>query len=241
MSEVNSISVVLAGYNEETFVAEAIERHIKMLRANFEDYELILIDDASRDKTASIMEHYSNQDSNVILLKNLVNLNFGTSVLRGLKYATKKYVIYNAIDMPLVPEEIPQIIQEASERDADLMVLERLNYRCTSWRKITSNINLYLLRILFPQLTKGIHVFNFVQVFRTSVINEIIPLARSPIFVWPELIFRAKLKKMHIICKPVAINPQLHIRGGSFGKPHDIIWGIYDMLRFRNRLWGKSI
>lgn len=30
-------------------------------------------------------------------------------------------------------------------------------------------------------------------------------------------------------------------RKGTLGKPHDIIWGIYDIIRFRIRLWKRNI
>jgi undecaprenyl-phosphate 4-deoxy-4-formamido-L-arabinose transferase len=71
------------------------------------------------------------------------------------------------------------------------------------------------------------------------MIRSIIPFARSPIFVWPELIFRAKLKGYKVDNIRVKCNVE-NVRKGAFGHPHDIMWGIYEMLRFRIRLWNKN-
>lgn len=232
------ISYILAGFNEEKNIKTAIQKCIKILERDFEDYELILVNDASNDNTGKLMNEFAKNNSKIKILENLVNLNFGTSVLRGLKAATKEYVVYNAVDLPFPVEDTYSVLKIA--QNYDVLVLQRTSYRCVFWRKITSNINRILLNILFPRLMKNTPITNYVQVFRRDVIDSIIPLARSPIFVWPEMIFRAKL----IGLKVGNIKNTPHItekRAGAFGKPHDIIWGIYEMIRFRIRCWKGSI
>lgn len=232
------ISYILAGYNEAPQIEESIQRIVNSLEKDFDDYELILIDDASTDGTGELMERTAEGNAKIRVIHNLVNLNFGTSVLRGMKAATKEWIIYNAADLPLYPEETKSVLESAQEYD--VLVLERTEYKGTGWRKLTSKANLLLLNILYPRLMRGTPVVNYIQVFRKECISKCIPLARSPIFVWPEMIFRAKLAGIRVgnfrhtphIGKP---------RKGAFGKPHDIIWGIYDMLRFRLRLWQKKI
>ena len=232
------ISYILAGYNEAPLIRESIRRIVTALETDFDDYELILVDDASTDETGEIMERMARDNSRITVLHNLVNLNFGTSVLRGLQAAHKEWVIYNAVDLPLYPEETKEVLEAA--REYDVLVLERTEYRGTFWRNITSKCNLLLLHILYPKLTRGTPVLNYIQVFRRDCIGKCIPLARSPIFVWPEMVFRAKLagiKVGNFQHKPHVDKP----KKGAFGRPHDIIWGIYDMLRFRLRLWQGKI
>ncbi len=232
------ISYILAAYNEAPQIEKCIQQIVQALKSDFDDYELILVDDASTDETGEIMEHMARDNSRIAVLHNLVNLNFGTSVLRGMKTAKKKWIIYNAVDLPLYPEETKEVL--AAAQNYDVLVLERTEYNGVFWRKITSKVNTLLLHILYPKLMRGTPVTNYIQIFRKDCLNTCIPLARSPIFVWPEMIFRAKLAGLRVgnfqhmphVDKP---------KKGSFGKPHDIIWGIYDMLRFRLRLWRKKI
>lgn len=230
------VSVVMAGYNEEAVAEKSMSAVYEKLEENFERFELILVDDASRDNTLKLMEQFSASHANAVVLKNDVNLNFGTSVLRGLVEAKGEYVIYQSFDLGLYLDDMARILREMEE---DVRVLERQGYKPRRWRRITSNVNIVLLRILFPRLTKGTPILNYVQGFRREIIPQIIPLARSPIFVWPELIFRAKLKGLRVTNVPTACNMG-DGRKGAFGHPHDIIWGIYEMLRFRIRLWSKN-
>ena len=227
-----SLSVVLAGYNEENNVATAVERTAEVLESNFKEWEIILVDDGSKDNTFTKMQTYASTMKNVRFLPNYVNLNFGASVLRGLYAAQMDYVIYNAFDLPLDPEKIPNLIREmAFKENVDCMILERVGYNPSIWRKITSAINRLMLIILFPNLVKGTPVLNYIQIFCRKILRDITPLARSPIFVWPELIFRVKLNGYRWENKKVKCTNT--DRKGAFGKPHDIMWGIYEMFRFK--------
>lgn len=232
MSVKNSLSVVLAGYNEEKNIIEAIETNIRVLSEYIDDWELILVDDGSSDNTGEIMKQYSDKYNNIIFLSDIVNLNFGVGVLRGLYTASKEYVIYNAIDLPLSPEMMPGLLQKMQEDELDILVLQREGYKTTKLRKVTSVGNGIVLKMLFPILTKGTPVLNFVQMFRTSVLSDIKPCARSPIFVWPELIFRGKLLKKKWANVKVQCNIK-EVRQGAFGNLHVILWGVHDMLRFK--------
>lgn len=233
-----SVSVVLAGYNEEENIDRAMRETYDTLVENFETFELILVDDASTDNTLDHMIEFSEKNSNVVVLPNYVNLNFGASVLRGICFARNDIVVYNACDLPLSNTDMVQLLKNMNET-TDVLVLERTEYKTTKWRRITSNVNRLLLKILFPRLTKGTPVLNFVQIYKKDIIKQILPLARSPIFVWPELIFRAKLKGYNVDNVKVKCNVE-NVRKGAFGHPHDIIWGIYEMLRFRIRVWNKN-
>ena len=238
MRSQKSVSVILAGYNEEANIDKAMQEIFDALSENFEDFELILVDDASKDSTSLKMEKFKNENKNVVFLPNYVNLNFGASVLRGLCAAQKEIIVYNACDLPLATTDMVELIKNLKD-ETDVLVLQRTDYKTTKWRAITSDVNRLLLKMLFPKLTKGTPVLNFVQIYRKKAIKSILPLARSPIFVWPELIFRAKLKGFTVENTPVKCNVE-NVRKGAFGHPHDIIWGIYEMLRFRIRLWTKN-
>lgn len=227
----------MAGYNEEDCVLENVGKVWKAFSDAGIQFELILIDDASVDGTLSLMRECEKKYENIRVLPNYANLNFGASVLRGLFAAQNEYVIYNAFDLPVSPEDMVRLVRDIS--DEDVIVLERQEYKTTKWRRVTSDVNRLLLKILYPRLTKGTPVLNFVQIFRRECMDVVKPLARSPIFVWPEMVFRAKLNHLKLTNIPVKCQVE-DVRKGSFGHPHDIIWGIYDMLRFRIRSWGNK-
>ena len=233
-----SVSYIIAAYNEDSIIEESIEYCIKCLEQDFEEYEIILIDDGSNDDTGHKIDELASKYINVNVLHNLVNLNFGVSVQRGIIASKNDFIIYNAVDLPLDPNQTKKIIDMME--DIDVLVLQRMEYLgTTKWRKITSFFNRILMLILFPSAKKGIADTNFTQVFRRGIINHVLPMARGPIFTWPEMIFRARYKGLRVKTVDIEYNPRT-VRKGAFGRPHDIIWGLYEMFRFRIHLYFRK-
>jgi undecaprenyl-phosphate 4-deoxy-4-formamido-L-arabinose transferase len=233
--------MIIPVYNEEKFLGEAINYCLECLENDFDDYEIILINDGSSDRSGNIIADWERKDRHIIVIDNLINLNMGISVQRGLVYASKEYVIFNAVDLPFNPIETKGIVELAESTNSDILCLERRQYLGTTrWRRLTSFINRLLLSLFFPCLKRGLHDTNFTQLIRKEILNDIIPLAHSPIFTFPEMIFRARYNGLKV--KPVSVlyKPRI-LRKGAFGYPHDMIWGIYDMIRFRIRLWIKNL
>jgi undecaprenyl-phosphate 4-deoxy-4-formamido-L-arabinose transferase len=236
-----SVSLIIAAYNEENILRDSLQYAVECLDAVFEDYELILVDDGSTDKTGEIMDAFAKEYNYVSVLHNLINLNFGASVQRGIAASTKEYITYNAADLPLDPKTTRSMVDMMEEEDADLLVAQRVRYLGTSaWRRFVSLVNRAFLAALFPKGKRGIRDTNNVQMYKRSMVKRIMPFATGPVFTWPEMIFRARYTGLKVIAPFFEYRPRFE-RAGAFGKPHDIIWGIYEMLRFRIRLWTGKI
>jgi glycosyltransferase involved in cell wall biosynthesis len=230
------ISLIIPIYNEEVLVKSALDQCLFMLKEKFIRYEVIIIDDGSRDRSLSIIEENFSSDPNIRIEKNFVNLNQGISVQRGLKMAKYDWISFNGIDLPLSINELASALESKSAA-ADVIVFERKKYSgATKWRLLTSNVNIILRSFLFPFLSNGFRDMNFTQVYKKSIIDYVMPLAKSPAFTTPEMLFRAKINSLKIVCVNSDFQERKH-GSGSLGKIHDILWTIYDMFRFRYLLW----
>lgn len=89
------ISVLMPAFNVELYVAEAIE---SILNQAFSDFELIIIDDCSTDKTLKILEEYSKKDKRITLYKNEKNLGISKTRNKLIGYAKAKYVAWQDAD-----------------------------------------------------------------------------------------------------------------------------------------------
>jgi glycosyltransferase involved in cell wall biosynthesis len=230
-----SVTLIIPIYNEEQLVKKAIEDCLQKLEDDFEDYELIIVDDGSKDRTAAILQENFSNDSRVVFCPNYINLNQGASVQRAMAIATKDYVVHNGIDLPLNIKDIRIFLETAG--DSDVLVIQRQQYSgATSWRLLTSNINIFIRTALFPVVTRGLKDMNFTQIYKRQTLRSIMPIAKSPAFTTPEMIIRARVTGLNVkVC-----NATFHARSngaGSLGKLHDILWTIYDMFRFRYLLW----
>jgi glycosyltransferase involved in cell wall biosynthesis len=76
-------------HNGETYLVQALE---SILSQSFSSFEFIVIDDASTDNTASVLEDYARRESRICLLSNQRNMGLAWSLNRGLKQAKGRYI-----------------------------------------------------------------------------------------------------------------------------------------------------
>jgi cellulose synthase/poly-beta-1,6-N-acetylglucosamine synthase-like glycosyltransferase len=106
-SQPPSVSVLLTAYNREEYVAESIE---SVLAQSYTDFELIIVDDASSDRTLAVIERYSSADPRVKVVANdrnlgqFANRKKAASLARGrfLKYHDSDDVMYRHCLMAMV-------------------------------------------------------------------------------------------------------------------------------------------
>lgn len=85
-----TVSVVMPVYNLENYLSKAVE---SVLNQTLKDFELIILDDCSKDQTFNIASKYAKKDRRIVLVKNRVNLGVTKALNKGLLLAKGKYVI----------------------------------------------------------------------------------------------------------------------------------------------------
>jgi glycosyltransferase involved in cell wall biosynthesis len=97
------VSVVTSVYNGEKYLAEAIE---SVLCQTFTDFEFILVDDGSQDRTWGIISKYAQNDARIIPLQNNVNLGVVAGLNRGLDASRGQYIARQDADDISNPERL---------------------------------------------------------------------------------------------------------------------------------------
>lgn len=90
-----TVSVIMGIYNTESKLADSIE---SILQQTYSDWELIMCDDGSTDRTYEIAKKYSDKYENIYLLKNNKNMGLAYSLNKCLKYASGKYIARSDAD-----------------------------------------------------------------------------------------------------------------------------------------------
>jgi glycosyltransferase involved in cell wall biosynthesis len=83
------VSVIMGVYNCERYVAEAIE---SILNQTYRDFEFIIIDDKSTDRSSEIISSYAKKDRRIKVVKNKKNLGLTRSLNIGLKIARGEFI-----------------------------------------------------------------------------------------------------------------------------------------------------
>ena len=109
------ISVLMTTYNREKYVGAAIE---SVLKSSFKDFELVVVDDRSKDKTVDIVREWQAKDDRVKLFINEQNLGDYPNRNQAAAHATGKYLKYVDADDLIYPWGL-QILWECMERFPD--------------------------------------------------------------------------------------------------------------------------
>jgi len=97
------ISVLMSVFNGERFLREAID---SIRHQTFSDFEFIILDDNSRDKTRQILEEYAAKDQRISVIRNERNLGLTRSLNKGLKFCCGKYIARQDADDVSLPDRL---------------------------------------------------------------------------------------------------------------------------------------
>jgi glycosyltransferase involved in cell wall biosynthesis len=129
MSSAPLLSIGLFVYNGEPFLEETLD---SILSQTFTDFELIISDNASTDRTAEVCQAYAKRDSRLSYYRNEKNMGAGWNLRRVYELATGKYFKWAAADDLLAPQFLDRCI-EVLERDAGCVVA------CAKTKEIDEN------------------------------------------------------------------------------------------------------
>lgn len=106
------LSIIVPVYNVEPYITKCIGT---LLNQSTEDYEIIVVNDGSKDKSIELIENNFHSKK----IKIISQPNQGLSVARntGMKYAQGEYIWFFDSDDWITPNALPKIIQELSECD----------------------------------------------------------------------------------------------------------------------------
>ena len=223
-----SLSVVMPAYNEEGNIGKTLPKAAESLRKMVGAFEIIVIDDCSKDRTGDIAREIAKTYPEIIVSKNEVNLRQGGSLERGFKMAKYDLVTHNAMDYPFDFDDLPQLLDHFPE--ADVVVAGRKTYPGTSApRRFVSLVNRTLLHVLFGA---NVDDYNFIQIYKRELLQRQKTFSTATSFITPEKIIRAHKSGLKVVEVVVDYHERL------IGKPSSAnVKNIRRALGDMGRLW----
>ena len=136
-----SLTVSMPAFNEAENIPGMVADVLRVVPRLVDEFEIIVVDDGSRDDTAVVTQTLAAQYPQLRLVQHGVNRGYGTAVLTGLTHATKELVFFTDADRQFDLAEIEKLM--AKIETADLVVgyraprrdpfMRRLNGRGWSW------------------------------------------------------------------------------------------------------------
>lgn len=182
------LSIVMPAYNSERFVAQAIE---SILKQSFRDFEFIIINDGSTDKTEEIINSYT--DPRIVYLKNESNLGLSKSYNRGIDAARGKYIARMDADDVSMPKRFERQIQFLEKRPqvdivgSSLQFIDEDGERRGTWQRQIDHIDIKF-SALFSTPMMHPTIMGKTEVFKSHHYNE--GLSNSEDYeLWSRLLF----------------------------------------------------
>ncbi|MFM7044218.1 MAG: glycosyltransferase family 2 protein [Ilumatobacteraceae bacterium] len=196
------LSIFFPMWNEELYIERAVasaieECELLMAKGDIRDYEVIVVDDASTDRTPEIADRLAASNPRIRAVHHPVNRKLGGSMKTGFASATGDVVLYSDADLPFDMAEAARAIRLMRYYEADIVSAYRFDRTGEGSLRIvyTFFYNL-LIRRLFGVRMRDIN-FAF-KLCRTRIFRHI-ELRSEGSFIDAELIIRAKKLGFNVI------------------------------------------
>lgn len=228
-----SLSFVIPAYNEEPNVAEALRRASDVCKELNLDYEILLVNDGSRDRTGEIAKSLIGTIPHLRVVENNPNRGYGGALKTGFYAAVKEWIAFAPSDNQFDFKQLRDLMAYAD--NADIVTGYRANDADPFMRRVNRWGWNGLVQLLFGNMTRDIDC-GF-KMFRREILEHV-TLYSDGAMVDTELLAGARARGYKIVEVPLKHLPRT--AGSPTGANYKVILRAFrDLVRFRFRLWRE--
>lgn len=235
------LSVVIPAFNEVRIIAETLRTVVAHLATRPLTWEVIVVDDGSRDGTPAIVAGAAAAEPRIVLLENERNQGKGASVRHGILAAQGNYIFFMDADLSVPIEELDDAFDLMVQGGLAVLIGSRrmkgarIEKRQPRLREFMGDTFTYLTRAL---LCPRIHDFTCgFKGFRRSEGRRLFSLQRCNDWAFDaEVLYLARLLEMPVHQRSV------RWRHGADSKvrfPRDVVRTLSGLIRIRLRVPGQ--
>jgi glycosyltransferase involved in cell wall biosynthesis len=184
-----SLSLFFPAWNEEDYIERAVSRALEVLARLTDDFEILIVNDASTDRTQEICEVLASRHPQVRLINHFINRKLGGALRTGFENSTKEIVIYSDADLPFDLNELQRALHLMDYLEADMICAFRFDRTSEGLQRIAySYLYNLLIRSLFHVKVKDVN-FSFKVIHRRVL--ESVELKSEGSFIDAELVVKA--------------------------------------------------
>ena len=233
---------MIPAYNEEQRLPSTLETILAYLRrpdSGFAPWELIVVNDGSKDGTAALVKRLAESEPNLRLVENPGNKGKGYSVRNGMLQARHEWVLFSDADLSAPIDELPKLFAAAARDQADVAIGSRALDRSligthqSPFREFGGRFF-----NLMVQLGTGLRLWDTqcgFKLFRREAAQAVFQRLQLQRFGFDvEALFIARRLGFRIVEEPVRWN---HVDGTKVSMLRDSIDMFGDIVRVRMNSW----
>ena len=230
-SEKEGISIVLPARNEVANIKTAVEKSLAVAQKLFPSYEVVVVDDGSRDGTGEAVEELAKQQyPRVRLVTHQVNLGYGAALRTGFRHSRFDLVFFTDSDNQFDVSELEYFVPMMA--DFDVVTGFRVYRYDTVLRSILSWIYNRLVGVMFRLRVRDVDCA--FKLMRREVVQKV-TIECDNFFVNTELLARARRWNFRIAQKGVRHYPRT--AGETTVRPSDIPRTLATVFRMWRRIY----
>lgn len=231
--QIEKLSVFLPAYNEEASIQKTVKNVTDNLKKHLPTWELIIVNDGSKDRTGVIIDQIASQDHRVRVIHHSPNRGYGGALKSGLYACRYPWISFIDSDGQFDFSEISRFLDTQQQTGADLVIGYYLGRQVSFIRKLNTFAWQVLVRLLFGLAVKDIDCgFKLIS---KKVLDRIEPLqSERGAFISSEFLIKAQKAGFTIVEIGVSHYPRR--QGEGTGANLDvIIQSFVDLFK----LWYK--
>ncbi|MER3445502.1 MAG: hypothetical protein C4291_01095 [Candidatus Dadabacteria bacterium] len=199
-----SLSVVLPAYNESENIEKTVTHAVSYLKGTFRDYEVIVVNDGSTDRTPEIVERLASSNPRIVLVNHPKNLGYGSALRSGFERASLDYIFLMDSDGQFDISDIDRLIPFLDSYDVVVGYREK---RADPFiRSLNARLYHLFIRLLFGLKLRDIDCA--FKIFPRSVYHAIRPIESGGALFSAEFLIRLNQKGFTIREVPVRHFPR---------------------------------
>lgn len=206
----SKISVVMPAYNEAKHIVANLTETVQTLHDCQYDFEVIVVDDGSPDKTyLQAAKLLSSHPDRIRVVHYDQNRGKGNALACGTHFARGRYVVFLDADMDLHPVQLPVLLEIMMSSDADIVIGSKRHsaskVQYPRIRKFYSAGYYFMVRLLF-RLPIGDSQTGL-KVFKTEALRRVLPFVKDRRFAFDiELLALANELGYRIVEAPITLD-----------------------------------
>ncbi len=201
----STLSVVIPAYNEEENIKPTVIEIITVLRKEQIPFEIIVVNDNSKDKTPEVVKSIQSENKEVILVNRTPPGGFGRAIRTGLENFSGDIVVIVMADLSDDPLDIVKYYRKIEE-GYDCVYGSRFTQNSIvrdypTYKLIVNRIINKMIQLIF--LTKHNDLTNAFKAYRSYVIKNIAPLHACHFNITIELSLSALIRQYKIATVPI--------------------------------------
>jgi len=217
MKKLPQLSVFLPAYNEEKNIGKTVDQVVKVVKKIAQQWEVIVVNDGSQDKTKEVVEELAEKEKGVRLINHGQNKGYGGAIKTGLYKSKYSLVAYMDSDGQFNFQEIKRFLPQLKK--ADLVLGFRKKRTDSYYRRLMADILRLANWILFGLNVRDVDCgFKLCQ---KKVIDKIKPLVTESAITETEFVVR--VKKAGFKIAQVGVNHNPRVEGEQTGGKLSIV------------------